>query len=171
VRRLDLPLLALCAIVPPLLQAAEPKRQTVVDYFLLLPWKDYFEDKPENLLRFLRQPKCGMVDEVNGYLSCIGDGAQPGFQVALFRYRDGRPLLAVSMGELEGPDSKFLELFEQGKDGTMKKAARAIFPVGDGKGRQFVLPRHGRTVLVRDEKSGVVRQKFTWDGERFHEEK
>jgi hypothetical protein len=60
----------------------------------------------------LRQPKCGVVDLANGYMSCTGDGAQPEFEVALFRYRDGRPLLAICQGELEGPDSVYLEFFE-----------------------------------------------------------
>jgi hypothetical protein len=34
-------------------------------------------------------------DRQNGYISIAGDGAQPSFQVALFRYRDGRPLFAL----------------------------------------------------------------------------
>jgi len=90
---------------------AEKQRMSVVDYFLLLAPK-YFEGTPTDWLSFLRQPKCGVVDLANGYMSCTGDGAQPEFEVALFRYRDGRPLLAICQGELEGPDSVYLEFFE-----------------------------------------------------------
>jgi hypothetical protein len=70
----------------PLPTAAE-KKMTVVDYFLLLPPK-FFEGPPADWLDFLKQPKSGVLDIANGYMSCTGDGAQPRFQVALFRYRD-----------------------------------------------------------------------------------
>jgi hypothetical protein len=75
------------------------------------------------------------------------------------------------MVEYEGTDSKFLDLFVQEKDGTMKKAPRSIFPVRNGRGRRFELPNRGRTVLVRDGRTGAVRQRFTWDGEKFRKEK
>jgi hypothetical protein len=61
--------------------AAAEKRLTVVDYYLLLP-RDYFEGTPADWLHFLKQPNCGVVDLANGYMSCIGDGAQPEFEVA-----------------------------------------------------------------------------------------
>jgi hypothetical protein len=156
------------------LNGADQKRMTVVDYFLLLPPK-YFEGPPADWLKFVRQPKCGVIDLGNGYMSCTGDGAQPEFEVALFRYQDGRPLLAVCGGELEGPDSVFLDFFEMGPSGKMKKMRRSIFPVGDAgseKGNwRFQLPRQGRTVLVHSQKSGKVLRKFTWNGEKFVEER
>ena len=142
---------------------------TVTDYFLRLPEQGYFESTPARILDFLRQPKCGGVDEANGYLSCTGDGAQGGFEVALFRYRDGRPLLAICTNEVEGPDAVFLEFFELGADGRMRLAKRSVFPVKDGTGRSFKLPRHGRTVLVRE--GGKVVRRLTWDGAKFAEEK
>lgn len=146
---------------------AEAGRMTVTDYFLRLPEK-YFEAPPAAWLRLLRSPGGGVYGPTNGYLKCMGDGAQPSFEVALFRWRDGRPLLAVCSGELEGPDSKYLEFFELGTDGKMHLAKRAIFPVKDGKeggSRSFELPRHGRTVLVREV------GKVVWDGEKFVEGK
>ena len=122
-----------------------------------------------------------IVDNGNGYMKCPGDGAQPEFEVALFRYHDGRPLLAVCGGELEGADSLILDFFQLGRDGKMHKAPRTIFPVADSltltKDRlhyekwRFELPRRGRTVLVRNQKSGKILRKFTWNGEKFQEEK
>ncbi len=147
---------------------------TVVNYFLLLPDKT-FEGAAAGWLKFLKQPNYGVVDVANGYMSCTGDGAQPEFEVALFRYRDGRPLLAVCEGELEGENSVFLDFFEMGADGKIRKARRSVFPVADAGNDQgnwrFELPRHGRTVVVRNQKSGKILRKLTWNGEKFQEEK
>src|ERR1700736_4050549 len=89
---------------------ADEKKMTVVDYYLRLPDKT-FEGPAADWLRFLKQPKCGVVDLANGYMSCVGDGAQPPFEVALFRYRDPARagLLALCQGELEGEKSLFLD--------------------------------------------------------------
>jgi hypothetical protein len=162
-------LFSLCVVY-----SAEKQRLTIVDYFLLLP-RDYFEGTPQSWLFFLRQPTFGVVDLANGYISCTGDGAQPEFEVALFRYRDGRPLLAVCAGELEGPDSVYLDFRELGSDGKMKQLRRSIFPVADAgndKGDwRFQLPREGKTVLVRNQRSGKILRKLTWNGEKFQNEK
>src|SRR5712671_5199620 len=99
----------------PSLRGADEKKVTVVDYYLLLPDKT-FEGSAADWLRFLKQPKCGVIDIPNGYMSCTGDGAQPPFEIALFRYRDGRPLLAFCQGELEGEKSLFLDFFEMRSD-------------------------------------------------------
>ena len=163
------------AIILSSTHGAEKKQLNVVDYFLLLP-HDYFEGSPQNWLDFLQQPKCGVVDLPNGYISCIGDGAQPEFEVALFRYRDpaGTGLLAVCRGALEGPNSVYLDFFKLGADGKMRKTRRTIFPVGDaGNGAgdwRFELPRAGKTVLVRNQKSGEVMGQFTWNGKKFVKE-
>ncbi len=82
---------------------SEQESPSVVDYFLLLP-KDYFEGPPSIWLRSMRESG-GTIDRKNGFMYCAGDGAQPEFEVALFRYADGRPLLAMSNGELEGADN------------------------------------------------------------------
>jgi hypothetical protein len=158
--------LALAAVAQPM-QAGEAKR-TVVDYYLLLP-KDTFEGPAADWLKFLRQPSCGLVDVKNGYMSCTGDGAQPSFEVALFRYTDGRPLLALCMGELEGDTPVYLTFYGLGADGKMHALPRDIFPVKDFPHRlRFDLPRKGRTIQVREAKSGRIRQRLTWDGEKFH---
>src|SRR5438105_11318603 len=106
----------------------KPKRQTVSDYFVMLPPKS-LETSAASWLSFLRQPGCGVEDKANGFLSCTGDGAQPPFQVALFRFKDERPLLAICKGELEGPASVQLEFFQLDGEGRMIKAPRTIFPV------------------------------------------
>src|SRR6202022_1041475 len=128
--RILFPALAALVFLSPSLRAAEEKKMTVVDYYLRLPDKT-FEGSAADWLRFLKQPKCGVVDLANGYMSCIGDGAQPSFEVALFRCRDGRPLLALCQGELEGAKSLFIDFFEMGSDGKMHKTRRSIFPVKD----------------------------------------
>jgi len=158
------------------LRGADEKKMTVVDYFLLLP-KDTLEAPPRAWLDNHAQ----VVDKQNGYISITGDGAQPSFQVALFRYRDGRALLALCSGELEGDDLVTLEFFELGTDGKMHKAPRNVFPIGDRwssgeydskyEDLQFELPRRGRTILVRSLRSRKILHKFTWNGEKFVEEK
>lgn len=167
--------LALGLVLPFALRAADEKKMTVADYYLLLP-KDTFETPAKDWLQNAR-----VIDKENGYLSITGDGAQPSFEVALFRYRDGRPLLAICQGELEGDDSVTLEFFELGAAGGMHKVSRKIFPIGDqwSSGEydskyedfRFELPRRGRTVLVRSQKSGKILHRVTWNGEKFVEER
>src|ERR1700747_1956798 len=152
------------------LRAAD-ETMTVVDYYLLLPEKT-FETPARDWLQ-----NATVIDKQNGYMSVTGDGAQPSFEVALFRYRDGRPLLAICAGELEGDDSVALEFFELGADGRMHKVSRQIFPIGDEwssgdydkkyEDFRFQLPRHGRTVLVRSAKTKKILHRVTWSGEKF----
>src|SRR5438105_12979720 len=159
----------------PSMLATDEKKMTVVDYYLLLPEKT-FETPARNWLN-----NASVVDKQNGYISISGDGAQPSFEVALFRYRDGRPLLAICEGELEGNDSVTLEFSALGADGRMQKVSRKIFPIGDqwGSGEydskykdcRFELPRRGRTVLVRSQKSGKILHRVSWNGEKFVEER
>jgi hypothetical protein len=167
--------LALGLCFPFALRGAGEKKMTVVDYFLRLP-KDALETPVREWLQ-----NCGVIDKQNGYMRCTGDGAQPNFEIALFRYRDPARagLLALCSGELEGNDSVTLDFFELGTDGKMHKASRRIFPIGDqwSSGEydskyedfQFELPRHGRTVLVRSLKSKKVLHRVTWNGEKFVE--
>ena len=64
------------------LRSADEKKMTVIDYFLRLP-KDALEPPAREWLH-----NCGVIDKQNGYMRCTGDGAQPNFEIALFRYRD-----------------------------------------------------------------------------------
>lgn len=155
---------------------SEPERVTILDYYLLLP-KDTLETPARQWLH-----NATTVDKENGYMNVSGDGAQPSFEVALFRYRDGRPLLAVCEGELEGDDRVIINFYRLGSDGKMEKASRRIFPIEDrwsggadepdpSRNWYFELPRHGRTVLVRNLKTKKILHKVTWNGEKFVEEK
>jgi hypothetical protein len=163
----------------PVIRKSEKEKMSVLDYFLLLP-SDTFEGPPYTWLDVMRA-NGEMIDKENGYMNCPGDGAQPEFEVALFRYRDGRPLLALCAGELEGTDKVQLQFFELGADGKMQKISRPILPgthikndPGMGytkEGWQFELPRKGRTIVVRSEKTRKILQRFTWTGEKFQEEK
>ena len=156
-------------------RAADEKKMAIVDYYLLLPDKT-FEAPPRSWLQ-----NATVVDKENGYISITGDGAQPNFEVALFRYRDGRPLLAICEGELEGDDRVALNFYELGKDGKMRLVSRKIFPISDQwaseepnkkyEDLRFELPRHGRTVVVRSAKTKKVLHRVTWNGEKFVEEK
>lgn len=144
----------------PMIRKTEKEKMSVLDYFLLLP-PDTFEGPAYSCLNVMRA-NGELIDKENGYMSCPGDGAQPEFELALFRYRDGRPLLALCNGELEGADSVQLQFFELGSDAKMQKISRAILPgthiknepgMGYAKqGGQFELPRKGRTILVRSER-------------------
>ena len=63
----------------------------------------------------------------------------------------------------------------------MHKVSRRVFPIGDRwssgeyeskyEDLQFELPRQGRTILVRSQKIGKVLRKFTWNGEKFVEQR
>ena len=168
----------------PSVRSSEQKKVSVIDYFLLLP-PENFEASPADLLQIMRMggffQQCDgeqhetNVDEKNGYMTGGGDGAQSSFAVALFRYRDGRPLLALCDGEepeLGKPGLVYLKFFELGADGKMHEAKRSIFPIPDSDDRwQFDLPRKGKVVVVRARKSKKILHKITWNGEKFEEQK
>src|SRR5437762_14066365 len=94
------------------LRAADERKMTVVDCFLLLPDKT-LEAPPRAWLG-----NAQVIDRQNGYISIAGDGAQPSFQVALFRYRDPARagLLALCSGEAAGAGSVTLHFFVLGAD-------------------------------------------------------
>jgi hypothetical protein len=166
-RRLSSLVLVLCSFWSQELYGADQKHPSVVDYFVLLPADTFEGASPSSWLTFLKQPGSGSIDTANGYMSCTGDGAQPEFEVALFRFTDERPLLAVSTGELEGKDSMYLTLYQLGKDNRMHKTSRKIFPISDGDNRQFILPKTGRIVMVKNAKTGKILEQFEWNGSTF----
>ncbi len=156
----------ICMLYSP--ASAAERRLNVTDYFLMLPPGPYFE-VPAKMLLAAMKANGDVVDNANGYLNCPGDGAQTTLQVALFRYKDDRPLVAVSWGDLEIINNNHLQFFEM-KGDALKAVPRSILPVKDLEKGSFDLPRHGRTILVQNSKGKTVR-KFTWTGERFQEEK
>lgn len=157
---------------------AGPQQPTIVDYFAQLP-PQTFEGTPAEMVRFIRHAGT-IIDTKNGYISCKGDGAQGDFEVALFRYSDRRPLIAVSTGSTDGENWTYLEFFAPGTDGKMRRMPSSIFPIADagrtasgessGKWR-FELPRYGKTIVVREARSGKIVSKITWTGEKFVKDK
>lgn len=151
---------------------------SIIDYVAQLP-REAFEGTASDTLRFIRGPG-NIVDLKNGYIRCKGDGGQGDFEVALFRYRDGRPLIVVSTGNTEEGKWTYLQFFEPGPDGKMQKMPDSIFPLADsGRGAEgqgsgkwrFELPRYGQTIVVRSPDSGKILHKITWTGEKFVKEK
>ena len=144
---------------------AGPKR-LIDELFVLLPERSPgLEGTPKELIAWFRR---GVLDTKNGFMSLEGDGAQCSLQAALFRFPDGKPLLAVAHGG-DSDDETFtsLSFYTEGKDGErMVPVDHAIFPVADGGELHFFLPRQGRTVLVKNGKDKVVAQ-ATWNGTKF----
>ncbi len=157
---------------------SEEEPKSIIEYFLLLP-AAYFEGPPSVWLGQIRDS--GKIDKKNGFMHSSGDGAQPEFEVALFRYRDGRPLLALCGGELEGDDDLYLHFFELGPDGKMKLVNHWLFPVPDGgydsesgatkADWEFHLPRSGKTIVIKTHKGHKSLYRVTWNGEKFVRDK
>ena len=108
---------------------------------------------------------------------------------------DGRCLRFVRPASLKWKEERsvysYLSFFELGADGKMHEITNsisndsslslALFPgvqreydrwVAEGKGDwEFVLPRKGKTILVRAPKTKKILHKFTWTGEKFEKEK
>jgi hypothetical protein len=155
---------------------AEPQETSIIDYLVQLPMRT-FEAPSLDTLRFLRGKRGTVIDKKNGYIRCLGDGGQGDFEVALFRDRNGRPLLVVSTGNTEEGKWTFLQFFDLGTDGKMDRLPDSIFPLADsgrgdddGQGSRkwrFELPRYGKTILVRNPTSGKTLRKITWNGEKF----
>ena len=68
---------------------------------------------------------------VAGRFECAGDGAQGDIAVALFRYKDDRPLLALCQGEPAEIDNWHLTFYTMGRNGRMEEVPHAIFPQAD----------------------------------------
>jgi hypothetical protein len=160
------------------IRKAEPQETSILDYFVRLPPRT-FEDTALKMFGSLRGPGT-IIDRKNGYIQCKGDGAQGNYEVALFRYRDRRPLMVVSTGSTEGEKGTYLQFFEGGADGKMRRIDNSVFPIADAGQAEdggpsekwhFDLPRYGKTILVRSTRSGKVVHKITWNGEKFQEVK
>jgi hypothetical protein len=161
---------------------AEPQETSIIDYLVQLPMRT-FEAPSLDTLRFLRGKRGTVIDKKNGYIRCLGDGGQGDFGVALFRYRNGRPLLVVSTGNTDDTEVRkwtFLQFFGLGTDGKMDRLPDSIFPLADsgrgddGQGSRkwrFELPRYGKTILVRNPSSGKTLRKIIWNGEKFQNDK
>lgn len=147
--------------------SAAPKG--VADYFLGIPSQDFTEGSPAELLAIIKRGEGrSLLDTKRGYMRLSGDGAQVSLQIALFRYADKSPLLAISYGILEEPDFTHVSFFTE-KNGKMILADRTILPVPDSDENRFELPHHGRTIIIRDARGKILSQ-WTWDGRAFMKE-
>lgn len=168
--------LLVCLCFATLVSGAE--ELNIIDYVARLP-REAFEGTAAETLDSIRH-RGAIVDNKNGYIRCKGDGGQGDFEVALFRYRDNRPLVVISTGNTEEGKWTYLQFFELGADGLMQSVPDSIFPLADsGRGTEgqgsgkwrFELPRYGKTILVRNPHSGKVLHRITWNGEKFVKEK
>ncbi len=152
-----------------LITAATAAPKNITDYFLAIPNQAFTEGSPAELLKIIKRGEDGSVlDTKNGYMRLSGDGAQVSLQVALFRFADKSPLLAVAWGNLEEPDFTHVTFFRE-RGGRMEKADRSILPAIDSGSHRFELPRLGRTVIIRNA-GGEILLKYTWDGTQFRKE-
>ncbi len=142
-------------------------RRTVLDYFRLLPMDaGIFEAEKRESLIGKHFPH--IIDLKNDYMQVTGDGAQPSFQIAVFRYR-GRDLVAVS-SVIGGPDYFFdLRRYENGK---WKKVTAAVSPLvsSEDSDLHFVLPWHGTTIQVF-RRNGTLAAQLLWENGNFSAKK
>jgi len=139
-------------------------KEGIADYFLRLPPSEFLEGTTAQLAdRARRGEPSGLLDTKNGYMFVQGDGAQVSLQIALFRFPDGSPLLAVSYGDLEEPDFTKLQFFKEA-NGRMIPT-QIPFPAAQN--AQFTLPKIGRTIHAKT-KQGTI--SATWKKDRFVQE-
>jgi hypothetical protein len=116
--------------------------ETVVDYFLLLPQKGFFELEKLERKKWLYGTQGSVVDIKNDYLRMQGDGAQGSLQVALFRYK-AQVLIAV-YNEFEDGTLNFLR-YDKGK---WKDVTKVMLPVPFNRRCTYTLPRYGTSIRV-----------------------
>jgi hypothetical protein len=159
---------SILALVLTTIVQASAAEKGIADYFLELPPSLFESHSPSGELNRIRRGSspASFIDPHNGFMFLQGDGAQVSFQIALFRYANGHPLLAVSQGDsLEKPDDYTILRFFTERQGSMVPVDRAILPVEDSSERRFELPRIGLTLVVRNS-GGEIISRWTWsDGD------
>ena len=147
-------------------QASEPK--TVADFFLLVPerYMKYYDLRfREELLRGERRG--AVVDIPNGYISWDASDNPEEFEFAIFKKRDGRYIVAYSVGynsEYDDPGSKLFLLSYEG--GKWRDVTKSLLPAPFDKRKTYKLPRQGRSIDVTDE-WGEKFYTLTWRNDRF----
>ena len=170
-RRFSFVLLALVFALP---ASAKPQRRTVLDYFKMLPSK--FFEAPEKQLPRMKQLRDGfnpkltevrsIVDLRNDFLRFPGDGAQPTFDIAVFRFR-GQDTVAVFDNFENGQLS-----FWRARNGRLREVTKSVFPFRLPES-SVELPRRGTTIQVFRgngydvPKTRALVARFLWRGGRF----
>ncbi len=165
-RRTLLRLLAVggLAAIAPMARAAPANRKATVlaSAFMSLPSSivDYPLDERSRLL----DPGNGRLiadDAANGYLAVSGDGANPGFILALFRRAAAGPVIAVQRYDEATSHTAFLFKDER----RWEDRSRELVP-GYSPDAAYELPRTGATVLVKNA-NGQIIEKLRMHGLRF----
>jgi hypothetical protein len=159
-------LLSISTIILAVILQASAADKGIADYFLELPPQD-FETHPALLLERIRRgdARNSFIDSRNGFMYVQGDGELIQLEIALFRYANGRPLLAIASAEYADNNFSYLSFFTE-KGSKMVPVNRAILPVGDSSDLRFELPRMGLTLIVRDSSGNVV-SRWTWNRTSF----
>jgi hypothetical protein len=144
-------------------QTSQPR--TVRDYYLLLPDK-YFEANQEQRVKWMLDPKAGaIVDVKNGYLRAIGDGAQMGIIVCLFKKHDGTYIIGVDAVSWEGADYSRLNFYHY-DNGNFIDVTKSIVPVALPQEHWYEMPRYGTTISVATQKRRHL-YNLVWNRRRF----
>jgi hypothetical protein len=163
-------LLCISVILLTAIVQASAAEKDIVDYFLEMPWQDFIDISPSNLVKNTAGPGGfgnSFIDSHNGYIFFDGNGAQVSLRIALFRYANRRPLLAIAWGNYLEESFTHLSFYTESY-GEMVPVGRAILPVRDSGDLRFELPRKGLTLVVRNARGKVLSQR-TWNRERFVE--
>ncbi|HEX9998725.1 MAG TPA: hypothetical protein VGB45_16440 [Abditibacterium sp.] len=142
---------------------AKEVRRTVVDYFRLLP-RDAGIFEAENRESLIGRDVPHLIDRKNDYMQVMGDGAQPSFQIAVFRYR-GRDLVAVSSDSRVGDYSFNLWRFDKRRWKKVTSSVSSLILAKDDN-LHFVLPRYGTTIKVFRHNGTLAAQLF-WENGSF----
>ena len=87
-------------------------------------------------------------DTANGYMSGAGDGAQEGFQMALFKRPNGTYLIGFyTYGEGGLEDTPWI-VFLDYANGRWTDVSRRVIPGYDPVKLEYQLPQHGTTIRV-----------------------
>ena len=132
-------------------QSKAPK--TVRDFFMLLPGKIFsieccLEKTPKASKEKYLEKYLETEDIANGYLKGGGDGAQDGFEMALFKRADGSYLIGLyTVGEGGVEDTPFT-FFLNYKNGRWTDVSKSAVPGYDPLTKIYEIPRVGTTVEV-----------------------
>ena len=96
-----------------------------------------------------------------------GDGAQASFQIALFRYANRRPLIAIAWGGYMTPDYTTLSFYTESCGEMVQWVGRSF---QSGIPRASVRATPDRMTLVFRNARGKVLSQGTWNRSRFVED-
>src|SRR5258708_22412237 len=111
-------------------------------------------------------PKAGAIIDVrNGYLRAIGDGAQMGIIVCLFKNHDGTYLIGVAA--IYSEDIQYTRLnFYRYVSGNFVDVTKAVLPVAPREELKYEMPRFGTTIKVTDQNRHRL-YNLVWNRQRF----